>query len=195
MNRDDEQQFRDLYRDNYQALLAYARRRLSQLSDAENVTAEIFTTAWRRFAQLPEMEAERRLWLYGIARNVLANHRRSVSRSLHLNERALGLAPEHSGASDEWVDDASDLSTVVGALNLLGATDRELLMLSLWEELKNPQIAVVMGISVANVAVRIHRAKWRLRGHCEHLMKEPPPTGHVLQRNQFCDTTEQEVTG
>ncbi len=29
----------------------------------------------------------------------------------------------------------------------------------------------------------------------EQLMKEPPPTGHVLQRNQFCDTTEQEVTG
>lgn len=43
------------------------------------MVAETFTVAWRRVDELPEGDAAT-LWLYGVARKVLANHYRGDNR-------------------------------------------------------------------------------------------------------------------
>ncbi len=50
------------------------------------MVAETFLVAWRRSADLPR-DDEVRLWLYGVARRVLANHHRSGIRRERLGER------------------------------------------------------------------------------------------------------------
>jgi DNA-directed RNA polymerase specialized sigma24 family protein len=64
----------------------YAARRTDSPEDTEDVMSETFLTAWRRIADVPEGEAAR-LWLYGVARRVLANQRRGQSRRAGLAER------------------------------------------------------------------------------------------------------------
>ncbi|MGI9647565.1 MAG: RNA polymerase sigma factor, partial [Acidimicrobiia bacterium] len=51
---------------------------------------------------------------------------------------------------------------VHAALSGLRERDREVLLLSAWEELSNSQIATVLGCSVEAAAQRVHRAKQRL---------------------------------
>lgn len=74
---DDERpaKFEAVYRETYGQITAYAVRRYDSPKDAADVVAETFAIAWRRMDDLPS--GKRPLWLYGVARNVLADHHRS----------------------------------------------------------------------------------------------------------------------
>ena len=78
--------FTELY-DRYSGhILAYAARRTAGNADAADVLAETFLVAWRRLDDVPTDEAARP-WLYGVARRVLANHHRGVTRRSRLDDR------------------------------------------------------------------------------------------------------------
>src|SRR5205085_3126167 len=99
LERDHERRvrFNVLYEANYERILGYALRR-TQHADALDVVSETFTVAWRRLAQLPEGD-EARLWLYGTARRVLANHQRSLRRRARLGGRLHDEASSAPSAS------------------------------------------------------------------------------------------------
>ena len=82
---DHDERFRDLYTRHFDALLAYAVRRVPRPEDAADVVADTFLVAWRRRSHLPAGD-EARLWLYGVARNMLANKRRGDRRRDRLGE-------------------------------------------------------------------------------------------------------------
>ncbi|GAA1687711.1 hypothetical protein GCM10009733_100470 [Nonomuraea maheshkhaliensis] len=67
--------FEAVYRATYGLIMAYAARRCHSPQDAADVVAETFAIAWRRLGEVPEGERAI-LWLYGVARKVLANHYR-----------------------------------------------------------------------------------------------------------------------
>jgi RNA polymerase sigma-70 factor (ECF subfamily) len=56
---------------------------------------------------------------------------------------------------------------LAAALRRLSQVDREALLLRYWEELEPAQAAQVMGCSRATMAVRLHRARLRLRRELE----------------------------
>src|SRR5215469_9083439 len=78
--------FAAVYQAHHAAILGYALRRTRAPEDAADVIAETFLTAWRRLEEVPP-EPEARLWLYGVARRVLANHHRGERRRSALTER------------------------------------------------------------------------------------------------------------
>src|SRR6266581_3548338 len=94
--------FEEIYAANCGPILGYALRRTGNGDDAADVVAETFLTAWRRLDDVPADEGAR-LWLYGVARRVLANHHRGQRRKSELAERLrLDLAvtyqePEYTG--------------------------------------------------------------------------------------------------
>ena len=162
-----EHRFRLLYEAYYRPVRAYAVRRLGPAEDAADVVADVFTTAWRRIDQIPPAP-EDRLWLYGVARRVLAGRHRSARRRQNLAARLRadhGLpASDLPGARDTTRD------LVLDALDRLPPAEREALQLVLWEELSHAEAAQVLGCSANAVAIRVHRAKGRLR---EDLSRPP----------------------
>ena len=147
-------QFRRLFDANYKQLVAYARRRLASPQDADDLVAEVFTVAWRRRDRLPQGD-DARLYLYGIARRVLANQRRATRRRTALVAALRGAAPWPPG--DPMVEDPA----VARALAALDDQDRELLRLLAWEGLTQIEVASVMEISVEAARSRIRRARAR----------------------------------
>ncbi|TDD91094.1 RNA polymerase subunit sigma-24 [Actinomadura darangshiensis] len=111
----DEDDFAAVYAATYKALLAYALRRCETPEDAADVVAETFATAWRRAADMPAGD-EARLWLYGVARRVLANHRRGVQRH---SLKTAALRAELRPAAP-----APDASPVTGVFRALPDRDR-----------------------------------------------------------------------
>ncbi|HEY3140934.1 MAG TPA: sigma factor, partial [Acidimicrobiales bacterium] len=73
------EEFEELYRAQVRSLLAYALRRVDHPEQAADVVAETMLVAWRRLDQVPPGD-EARLWLFGVARRVLANQRRGSAR-------------------------------------------------------------------------------------------------------------------
>lgn len=148
-----EDEFTAVFADNYRSLLGYALRRCHSPDDAADVVAETFAVAWRRVESLPEGD-QTRPWLYGVARRVLANQRRTEHRQ---SIRTALLSEELSQVTTENLDD-SPVALLFGALP---DGDRELLALVAWEGLTVSEIAVVLGISRNAVSIRLHRARRR----------------------------------
>src|SRR5262249_40299064 len=65
--------FEQIYAANHAAITGYVLRRTDNPDDAADVIAETFLTCWRRLGDVPDGDSTR-LWLYGVARRVLANH-------------------------------------------------------------------------------------------------------------------------
>lgn len=155
---DRHQRFERMYAANCGSLLGYALRRTPNTDDAADVVAETFLTAWRRLDDVPPGN-QARLWLYGVARNVLANHRRGERRRFELSDRLrLDLA---SGYREE-PGYTGDLAALRSAFAGLAGTDRELLSLVAWEGLDHGELAAVLGCSRNAVRIRLHRARARL---------------------------------
>ncbi|MEU9830409.1 sigma-70 family RNA polymerase sigma factor [Streptosporangium sp. NPDC048047] len=157
MGRDPEHRFVEIYESAYASILGYALRRCPDPDDAADVVAETFTVAWRRIDEVPQGE-EARLWLFGVARRVLANHRRGERRH---EQRTAVLRGQLAASPVLDEPSVEDYSRVGKVLRGLSDGDRELLTLVAWENLDTREIARVLGVSRNAAAVRLYRARRR----------------------------------
>jgi RNA polymerase sigma-70 factor (ECF subfamily) len=131
------------------------RRYLARRTDAEtaaDVLGDTLLVAWRRFDDVP---AEPLPWLYGVARNCLANAERGVRRRARLAARLAAQPVE--------APDSGEATHLHEALDELGDVDRELVRLWAWEQLAPAEIATVVGMTPNAVSIRLTRARQRLR--------------------------------
>jgi RNA polymerase sigma factor (sigma-70 family) len=157
---DRQDRFDAIFQATRRDLLAYALRRTRSPEDAADALAETYLIAWRKLDSIPRGE-EARLWLYGVARNVL---RRGVAREQALNATVERLAQDiHDGEAIAL--DAQDAlpPALKAAVRALPERQREVLFLTAWEGLTPREIAVVTRTPVNLVRVRLHRARAHLR--------------------------------
>lgn len=167
----DRDRLEAIFREHYEAVLAYARRR-APASVADDAAAETFAIAWRNADKIPR---EPLPYLLGIARRVLATQRRASERRERLSNR---LARNLVATSpDDQLGEA-----LVAALNALPDRDREVVLLIAWEGLTAREAAAVIGVSPAAVYVRLHRARRRLRAALI-----PSKTADSSPRSVHCD--------
>lgn len=136
---------------------AYSRTR----ADREDLYQEVLLQAWRALPSFRGDAAER-TWLTRIAINVALGtvrrdeRRRTVDAPTAVEAVASdGHDPAHAASQ------ADALDRLYGALRQLPEVDRALVLLTL-DERPHAEIADVLGLSVSNVAVRLHRVKARL---------------------------------
>ncbi|GLW05343.1 DNA-directed RNA polymerase sigma-70 factor [Microtetraspora sp. NBRC 13810] len=152
--------FEAVYRETYSRIADYAARRCDSPQDAADVVAETFAVAWRRTDEMPRGE-EAMPWLYGVARRVLANHRRGEVRR---QARSAELDAEMADLYGADPESTVELRVIGEAFRTLSEEDREVLALVAWEELDREEIAAVLGLSRNAVRIRLHRARRRFSG-------------------------------
>ncbi|MGW6486188.1 RNA polymerase sigma factor [Streptomyces sp. NPDC055056] len=162
----DEQRFTRLYHQHHTAVTRYVLRRVSP-DEVTDVVAEVFLTAWRRLDEIPP--AKVLPWLYGVARRTLANNRRSQQRRGTLVEM---LEAQPQREVRDYADTVVSDMSLARAFGHLSDEDKEVLRLTIWEELPARQAAQVVGCTTAAFHVRLHRARTRLRKH----LAEPSPS-------------------
>ena len=168
-----ELRFQRLYQANFRPVQAYAVNRLGTPDDVPDVVAEVFTTAWRRLADIPPPPGDR-LWLYGTARRVIARRHRSASRLRNLVGRLAAERYPTAQLQASGQDPARD--QVLVAVAELKPADREALLLVHWDQLSYAEAAQVLGCSANAVGIRVHKAKARLR----MLLSEASRTGRPV---------------
>lgn len=98
-------------------------------------------------------------WIFQIARNVHADH----FRSQHIFSDKHDLSQLEAEDDDSLKFQLEQEETLQKAVNLLELSDRELIVMSKFQKMKYEEIGAVLGISVASVKVRVHRAIKKLR--------------------------------
>jgi RNA polymerase sigma-70 factor (ECF subfamily) len=144
----------------YRAVYGYLSRHVGR-TIADDLAAETFIRAFERRAAY-DPTAERALpWLFGIALNLLAHHRRSEARQFRALAASGAVEPRESAG--EAGLDADTTQRLVAGLEQLDDYDREALLLYAWGELKYHEIAGVLGIPIGTVRSRMNRARRKLR--------------------------------
>lgn len=147
----DDDAFAAAYSEYLPAIGGYLARRV-EYRFVEDLAADVFAIAWRRRATVTP--GEELPWLYRIAANLVANHRRrqATAASLLFQLRSFDTAPS---AEDIAISDLA----LADAWRRLRPHDREVLALAVLEDLPIPAISTSLGISANAVSIRLHRAK------------------------------------
>lgn len=156
---DIEERFRTLYLDSYDPVVRFVRRRCPP-AEADDIVAETFLVAWRRFEGVPARTEEQLAWIYAVARNCMLNSTRGHRRRTSLAVRIADQRPPGHPDETDAVLDRIDLAT---SWRQLPDDDQEVLALKLWEGLTSTQAATVLGATPSAARVRLSRAKRRLR--------------------------------
>jgi RNA polymerase sigma-70 factor (ECF subfamily) len=152
--------FTTLYRKHYRQVYAYAVTRASrQLAD--EVVADVFLVAWRRFAAIPRSAPLP--WLLAVARNVVRERFRVEARRQAVTAEMRAWFDNTDLIVADVADGVAERAAVLTALARLSEEDRELLTLIAWHGLTPGQAARVLGCSTATYFVRLHRARRRLQ--------------------------------
>lgn len=179
--------FRAVYDAHFREIETYCARRLGH-DAAHDAVNETFLVAWRRLDDVPQ-DDQARLWLYGVARHVVANAVRSKTRQKRLHLR---LAAEPAAAGIEAVEERD--SSLYHALRALRPEEAEILLLHAWEGFGPKDLATILACTPNAASIRLHRARTRLAEELAHLaesernlteseklsesMKDSVPAGH-----------------
>ena len=144
-----------LYEQHAPAIRAYAARRV-EADAVDDVVADTFAVAWRKLPRTDDPLP----WLYGVARRVVHGHRRAHARRGALLLRIRAGAPSAAPDPAELVLGDPALARAFAALS---ERDRETIRLVAWEGLDRTAAARAAGCSPATFAVRLSRARSRLR--------------------------------
>jgi RNA polymerase sigma-70 factor (ECF subfamily) len=145
----------------YRLFSGFTRRVLARhgvgAADLDDLVQEVFVTLHRKgFAFADERAA--RSWIFGTARRIASNHRRS-------NERALTRAPQWSMSAppspEQALAHAEDLAAIDRFTDGLSAPARDVFRLSELEERTAPEIASTLGLGLHTTYSHIRRTRQR----------------------------------
>jgi RNA polymerase sigma-70 factor (ECF subfamily) len=173
MSDDDPASNAGLTRDEFVAayeasvgsVFGYLARRVGR-ETAEELTAQTFAEAWASRTRYDRRRAPVRVWLLGIATNVMRHWYREEGRQMSLlarSGRGRPASPVHEEAIVEGLHVQEELRRVAGLLADLGSVEREIVWLWAVGELSYAQIAEVVGFPVGTVKSKLSRARVQLR--------------------------------
>jgi RNA polymerase sigma-70 factor (ECF subfamily) len=168
-SRDDPNAFEVLY-DRYAAdIHRYVARRLGA-ETADDLMAETFVVAFAGRRRYDGSRSNARPWLYGIATNLVAGHRRAEARRLKALARAAAPESAPSGGGDQLaegvagrVSAAALRPALQAALAGLSARNRDVLLLMAWGGLDHEETGRALGLGAGAVRSRLHRSRQQLR--------------------------------
>jgi RNA polymerase sigma-70 factor (ECF subfamily) len=139
---------------------------------ADDLAAETFADAFRKRADFQPGRGALRPWLYGIATNLVARHRRVEARRLNAISRAASRTPGGPAAADPG--DLQDRAAarvsaqqlrrpLARALAQLPDGDRDVLLLISVADLSYEEVAAALRIPAGTVGSRLNRARRKVR--------------------------------
>ncbi len=170
------------YRDHLAAISRFVARRVDDPHAAADLVADIFMAAVDAAASYRPGRGTPTGWLYGIARNVLADHVRRRARERAAFQRAGGrrrLEGDALARIEERIDAERDLRAVYRALAELPERDRRVIELVAVDGLTVTDAAAVLGVKPATARVRLHRSRARV----DQLVRAAatPPSRHIQE--------------
>ncbi|MGI8803273.1 MAG: RNA polymerase sigma factor [Solirubrobacteraceae bacterium] len=153
----------DIYDEHVWRVFGFLAYRLERRADAEDLTQLTFERAVRAWGRYDPAKGSVATWLLAIAHNLLVDHHRRQPPTPTLPIAVDGidedLLPSTPGPEAGLGLDPA----LSAALATLGDRDRQVIALRFGGDLRGPEIAELLGLSLANVQQILSRSLRRLR--------------------------------
>ena len=159
----DPESFTKVHDRYFTLIFRYVAARLGPQA-AEDVASETFLVAFDRRGTFDAERGDLRVWLFGIATNLVARHRRQEARRYRALAR-IAPAPDAEGHESRVVASVAArrlAPELAVALSRLSRGERDVLLLVAVGQLGYEEVASALGISSGTVGSRISRARKKL---------------------------------
>ncbi len=165
--RGDSTAFGALYDKHLPAIYRFILLKVGgRKGEAEDLTHEVFLSAWRNVRSFEFKGYPFSSWLYRIARNAVIDHYRTAKKNVSLESVPEDVFAERSDISDK-VDVGFDMRKVRVHLARLEPVYQDVLLMKFVEEMSNQEIAAALEKSEGAVRVIQHRALKQLKKYIE----------------------------
>ncbi|HEU4656606.1 MAG TPA: RNA polymerase sigma factor [Capillimicrobium sp.] len=175
----DPDAFEAFYREHVEAVQRFIARRVGDRERVADLTAEVFLAAIASASGYRRGRGTPAAWLFGVARNVVADDRRREGRERRATGEIVGrrlLAEDDLARMDERLDAAAQSRRLYEAMDRLSERERAVLELVALDDLSVIEAAAVLGIRPVAARVRLHRARRALRERLEARPGDEIPT-------------------
>lgn len=172
----DPDAFERFYREHVEAVQRFVARRVDDPYQAADLTADVFVAVIESAGSYRRSRGEPVAWLYGIARNVVADERRRNAKRLRTSAEIRGrdlVSDDDLAALHERIARESASRILYQELNRLPAGERAVLELVALDGLSAAEAGQALGIGSVAARVRLHRARRRLRNRFDPLDLAP----------------------
>jgi len=149
------EKFGSFYKDYRKALFTYLMRMTGDYYLASDIMQESYTRYLENYSQ----QSPNAAILFTIARNALFDHARVRGRNVQLEEEP----SDGSGNPEYGLMVKQDYQHVLAAMQKLKEDERDILALAISDGIAYRDIATIIGISVENVKVKVHRIRLKLK--------------------------------
>ncbi len=167
----DPEALANAVRDHARPLYRAARGMGFHEDESEDLVQDVFTTFLETLDRF-EGRSQVRTWLFGILHHKVFERRRESYRN-ERNDPIDEVFESRFDTKGNWVSPPQDLHQVleskeIGAavaqcLEGLPAAQREVFVLREMEDLETKEVCKILGVTVTNMSVLMHRARNRLR--------------------------------
>ena len=142
---------------------------LRNAADSEDAVQEVFLRVLRHRDSLHDVR-DQRVWLVRIVWNIVLDRKRRAKTRPETDDVAelARVLPAAGMSAEERAAAAQHHAHVLSLVERLPAREREVLMLSAFEELTSVEIAAILGITESSVRSRLFRARNIMAGLLEH---------------------------
>jgi RNA polymerase sigma factor (sigma-70 family) len=155
---ENSEAFRKLYQHYFPRVYAYTAYRVGRKQDAEDITAEIFLRVLKSVKNFEHRgEGSFAAWLFRIAYNQCQQFYRVEQRKSTVPLDELPEIASHEMLPDEAFARKEQFSRLQAVLSSLSARRQEIIMLRFFGELRNQEIALVLGLDERTVASHLSR--------------------------------------
>ena len=159
--------FKEIYETYYKRVYNYISYRINNHNDTEDLVSQVFERIIQSMYTYDPKRSVFDAWLLGIARNTVTDYFRKQKRNFNISlDNVIHLISGNSQPEEVIVIDENNVS-LVKALAKLSDKERNIVALKFAAELRNTDIAAVMGISNSNVGVILSRSLKKLRKELE----------------------------
>ena len=169
MNHNFNQNFESIYRRTYTTIYRFAKRLCRSSEDAEDVTQEAFARAYNAIGSFKH-DRPIENWLIRIAHNTFLDLKRkerrrpqTIRESALTDDRGLDTIIDPAPTVDRFLERTELSPSVRDALDQLDPESRQLIYLAHVEQMPYAEIAAHLGLKLATVRSRLHRACRRVR--------------------------------
>lgn len=149
------EKFGSFYKDHKKTLFTYLMRMTGDYYLANDIMQESFTRYLENYSEkLPNAAV-----LFAIARNALFDHSRVRGRNVQLEDDPI----DGSGNPEYGLMVKQEYQHVIAAMQRLKLDERDILALAISDGISYRDIATIVGISLENVKVKVHRIRLKLK--------------------------------
>ena len=159
---DRNELFSNIFNEYYKRIYNYTFYRVTLKQEAEDITSQIFEKVIDKIATYDKDKQSFEIWLFAVARNTINDYFRKMKRRKIISIERIFNMKSKEKSPYEIVETKDRNSELTRALNSLNDNERNLIAYKFGAQLRNTEIAGIIGISESNVGVKLHRIMKKL---------------------------------